>query len=100
MSRCTPFFTENILIQPRQCGFRSLHSTVTALLNMTNKWCLNIDKGMVSGVIFLGLKKAFDTVDHAILFKKLYDYEVQGQTASLFKSYLKDRQQFCVVNGL
>ena len=55
---------------------------------------------MVSGVIFLDLKKAFDTVDHAILLKKLSGYGVQGQTASFFKSYLKDRQQFCVVNGL
>ena len=43
-----------------------LHSTVTALLDMTNQWCLNIDKGMVSGDIFLDVKKAFDTVDHAI----------------------------------
>ena len=77
-----------------------LHSTVTALLDMTNQWCLNIDKGMVSGVIFLDLKKAFDTLDHAILLKKLSDYGVQGQTASWFKSYLKDRQQFCVINGL
>ena len=67
---------------------------------MTNQWCLNIDKGMVSGVIFLDLKKAFDTLDHAILLKKLSDYGVQGQTASWFKSYLKDRQQFCVINGL
>ena len=55
---------------------------------------------MVSGVIFLDLKKAFGTVDHAILLKKQSDYGVQGQTASWFKSYLKYRQQFCVLNGL
>ena len=61
------YFTENNLIQPRQSGFRSLHSTVNALLDMTNQWCLNIDRGMVSGVIFLDLKKAFDTVDHRVL---------------------------------
>ena len=41
------YFTENNLIQPRQSGFRSLHSIVTALLDMTNQWCLNIDRGSV-----------------------------------------------------
>ena len=46
-------FTENNLIQPRQSRFRSLHSTVTALLDMTNQWCHDIDRGMISGVIFL-----------------------------------------------
>ena len=67
---------------------------------MTNQRCLNIDRGRISGVIFLDLKKAFDTVDHAILLKKLSNYRVQGQTASWFKSYLNDRPQFCVINGL
>ena len=94
------YVTENNLIQPRQSGFRSLHLTVTALPDMTNQWYLNIDEGMVSGVIFLDLKKAFGTVDHAILLKKQSDYGVQGQTVSWFKSYLKYRQQFCLVNGL
>ena len=65
---------------------------MTALLDMTNQWYLNIDKGMTSGVIFLDLKKAFDTFDHVILLKKLSDYGVQGQTASWFKPYLKDRR--------
>ena len=65
-----PYFTENNLILPRQSGFRSLYSTVTAILDMTNQWCLNIDRGMVSSVIFLDLKRAFDTVDHGILLKK------------------------------
>ena len=94
------YFTDNKLIEPRQSGFRSLHSTVTALLDMTNQWCFNIDRGMVSGVIFLDLKKAFDTVNHDLLLKKLNYYGVQNQTITWFKSYLADRQQLCKVNGV
>ena len=36
----------------------------------TNDWYLNIDKGKYTGLIFIDLKKAFDTVDHEILLKK------------------------------
>ena len=92
--------SNNKLLYSRQSGFRSLHSTVSALLDMTNDWCFNIDRGMVNGVLFLDLKKAFDTVDHKILLKKLEFYGFEGITLHWFQSYLADRQQVCCVNGV
>jgi hypothetical protein len=50
-------------------GFRPLHSTVSALLDITNRWYQNMDIGQLTGVIFVDLKKAFDMVNHEILLK-------------------------------
>ena len=82
------YFRDKKLTESRQSGFRSLHSTITALLDMTNQWCINIDRGMVNGVIFLELKKAFDTVNHDLLFKKLNYYGVQSRVQSRVQSIL------------
>ena len=49
---------------------------------------------------FVGLKKAFDTVKHEILLKKLKKYGVIGSENALFASYLCKRMQFCRVNGM
>ena len=46
------------------------NTVTTALLVSTNDWYLNMDKGKYTGLIFADLKKAFDTVHHAILLKK------------------------------
>ena len=40
---------------------------MTALLESTNNWSINIDNGLLNGVVYIDLKKAFDTIDHAIL---------------------------------
>ena len=68
------------------------------MLSVTNEWLCNIDKGLINGVLFLDLKKAFDTVNHDILIEKLKLYGFQKQSLSWFKSYLKDRKQFCKIN--
>ena len=93
------YLTENKLLNKYQSGFRSLHSTATALLDATNQWYFNIDNGLVTSVIFLDLAKAFDTIDHNILLEKLRLCGVNDNSIPWFRAYLTGRQQRCQVNG-
>ena len=54
---------------------------------------------MFNLVVLIDLKKAFDIVDHQILFKKLELYGVKGPALSLLRSYLTNRSQKYQVNG-
>jgi hypothetical protein len=76
-----------------------MHSTLTALIDATNSWSVNIDNGLVNGVVFIDLKKAFDTIDHDIMLLKLENYGVERNSLTWFISYLTDRNQKCLVNG-
>ena len=49
--------------------------------------------------IFLDLRKAFDTVDHSILIKKLNSYGIVDRTGDWLESYLTNRTHFCTLNG-
>ena len=79
------YINVNDLLTSCQSGFRSLHSTLTALLETSNNWCVNVDKGLLNGVIFIDLKKAFDTIDHEITLQKLAKYGVDQDALKWFK---------------
>ena len=70
------------------------------MLNTTNRWILNIDKKYYNLTLFLDLRKAFDTVAHDILIKKLALYGIRGTELAWFKSYLSNRLQYCCIDGI
>ena len=57
----------NNLLSPSQSGFRPLQSTSTCLAHVTNTLLQNIEKGLLTGLVFLDLSKAFDTLDDNFL---------------------------------
>ena len=54
----------------------------------------------INAVLFIGLKKAFDTIDHNILLQKLTCYGFSGEVIDLFRNYLSDRTQITVINNI
>ena len=94
------YMNENDMFSSNQSGFRRLHSTLTCLLKNTDDWYSGLDLGKLVGLVFIDLKKAFDTVNHDILCHKLSYYGIQQRELLWFQSYLSNKEQFCRVNGL
>ena len=70
------------------------YSTINAITEFTSHILSSFDKHEYSLSVFLDLSKAFDTIDHNILLRKLNYYGVRGVALDWFRSYLSDRKQF------
>ena len=90
---CT-FLHENSLLDPFQSGFRPLHSTNTALINVTDDLKFAMDKRRVSLLMLIDFSKAFQRIDYDILIAKLEHYFKFSQSVvNWLLSYLRGRQQ-------
>ena len=83
---------------PNQFGFRENHGTNIALTFLYNKILKSLDNGDYVLGLFLDFKKAFDTVNHDILLRKLYKYGIRGTSFEWIKSYLSNRKQYVYFN--
>jgi len=76
--RLSNFLSKNNILYDYQFGFRKNHSTVLALIELTDAIYSHLDNGNYALVMYFDLQKAFDTVDHKILLSKLFNYGVRG----------------------
>ena len=97
--RLTKFLDKYNVLYQNQFGFRQGHSTHHALITLVDKITKSLDNGDIVIGVFLDLKKAFDTVNHKIILKKLYHYGIRGNLNKWFESYLADRSQYVLFNG-
>ena len=87
------------LLSDKQYGFINKRSTVTQLIHFIDKCCETTSQGKVVDCIYFDFAKAFDTVPHRRLQKKLECYGIVGPIFNWIKSFLSDRKQLVNVNG-
>ena len=78
-------------IYKSQYGFRSAHSCEHAIGELLGNIVKNIQLGKDTVTLMLDLSKAFDTLQHSVIFKKLERYGLRGNCLSWFQSYLTGR---------
>ena len=99
-SHLVAFFENNNLLCERQGGFRKDHSTLGSIADFTTDIFNAINSKDLTVATFFDLKKAFDTVDHSILIKKLSKMGIQGNTLRWLENYLLNRKQRTICNNI
>ena len=87
------------LLSNHQWGFRKGRSPELMLIKFTEGLLSKIKSGNFVGVILIDFSKAFDSVCHQTLLKKLHAIGISGEAFEWSKSYLSERKQFTIVNN-
>jgi len=99
-NRCIQHINKHDILNSKQFGFRSNHSTSMAVTELVDKVNNAIEKGETTIAVYLDLSKAFDTINHNILLYELDHYGFRGIVLDWFKSYLHNRTQYVYFNNV
>lgn len=92
------FLNDKNFFSPLQCGFRPSMSTTDSVSTMLNHVYEKLNNKIPTMAVFFDLSKAFDSIDHSLLKKKLHASGFRGSCFKLLNSYLSDRFQYTRVN--
>lgn len=84
-------------INKDQYGFQRNANTTAACLNLIEEIYKNIEQKHKTCSVFIDVRKAFDSVDHVMLIRKLEEIGFKDKTIDIFKSYLFNRKQFVMI---
>ena len=93
------YFKINKLFHDNQYGFRDLHSTELASIELIDRIIADLDRKKNPITVYMDLSKAFDTLDHTILLHKLRFYGIKGPELAWFQSYLANRSQYVEIGS-
>ena len=87
------FLSLNKILYDYESGFRKHHSIyIYVFLFLNDNILEGFDDGLVTGIILIGLQKAFDTINHNILLKKLSIIAFSDHNVKWLQSYLSSRK--------
>eukprot|EP00116_Pleurobrachia_bachei_P004850 sb/3465112/ len=93
------YVENNNLLSPNQHGFRSGKSCLTQLLDHIGDVIDGLIEGVATDTIYLDYQKAFDSIDHNLLLKKLHAYGFPPLIVDWVASFLTGRTQTVTVQG-
>ena len=93
------FLNKYKVLHDHQFGFQNGKSTEHAALVLHTNIIKAIEKHEKTCAIFVDFDKAFDTVNHFILPRKMEHYGIRGESLECFKSQLENRKQYVNING-
>jgi hypothetical protein len=99
-SQITNYFENNNLFTPHQHGFRKNHSCESALHELISDINKARNTKLITMLLFIDFKKAFDTVDSSILLTKLFHYGFNTSSLLLIANYFSNRQQKTRIDNL